>query len=389
MASMRRFLAGLLSLALFCGSTPAMAASRLAAPKLPVAPRVVLSAAIPTLPSALSAVPGPTFRNSVTPIAAAPLVAQEPVAALAQLRAAEPTPQRAAEPAAAATFDGAAQKPQNDLAIAAGGLALPVAGLGALSLGDASYMAANGLSVAFPLPQVYKTYKQGHAREFPVVRAALGAFGTIALGLVNAPVLDKPFWGAMHIFVGLGMLAPYFIGKWLEKRNAPERKYIAPAAAKSSTARLAARLKGDGALGRALLTSVPLLAASAALYAGAAAFVPGALAAALTPAASDSLLLGLQLFKAALFVAVFAPDVVALVKGRPPKGFTLGFNLVFFASVAAFAAWGFTAASVEPSGPIKDQYLVLAWRNLGEAVAASLSLAAIGRAYLKSRRANP
>lgn len=373
MSRLRAPMTWLLSLGLILSSVPARALQRAA-----VSPKTATAAAPKLSVVELPALPATALQKVSAVELSVPASAEAPTAA-AQLQVAQPSEARPAEQAGAETFDGRVRRPDGSAGVlaAAGGVALPL-GLKAPTLGVASYAAANALSVAFPMPQVYRTYREGHARGFPVVRASLGAFGTILLGMVNAPMLDKPFWGAMHIFVGLGMLAPFFIGKLLEKKGSGPRTWLAPEG-KKGLAKLWARAKGDGAFARTLLAAAPLLAASAALYAAAAAVVPG-LMAQLTPAASDNVLLGLQLFKAALFMAVFAPDIVALIKGKEPKGFTMAFNLVFFASVASFTAWGFTAAAAEEAGPIRDQYLVLALRNLGESVASALSIAAILRA---------
>lgn len=392
---MRRFLAGLVSVSLVLATIPAGAVERsvpvigriapvvgvsipsLSVPALPGAPAIpgLLSASLPQV----SAIP----QAQIQAQAAGPTAQSAAPSAVEQLQAAEPTEQRSAEAAGAQAFDGAAAKRKAELAAAAAAsVALPLAAGAHLGLGSTSYEAANVFSVALPFPQIYRTYAQGHARGFPAARAALGTLGALGLGLINATLLDKPMWGVMQIFVGLGMVAPYFIGRALEKTNAGERLWK-PKSGISLTSKLVQRLRKDGAAQRSLAAGALIAALSVGLYAAAAAVVPGALTAALTPKAIDGLLLGLQLFKMALFVAVFAPDVLALIKGRQPRSFALGFNLIYLGSVVSFAVWGFSAAASSGPGPIRDQYLVLAARNVAEALASGLSLAAILRARKK------
>ncbi|MBI3552258.1 MAG: hypothetical protein HY077_07050 [Elusimicrobia bacterium] len=247
-------------------------------------------------------------------------------------------------------------------------LALPHLHSLAPVLDVASYGVANGLSVAFPMPDIYSTFRRGHAGDLPLGRALLGAAGTLALGLVNATVLGKPMWGVMHAFIALGLLAPYVIGKSLAQRGSLSRNRALLATA------------GVGAL---------MLGLSAGLYFGAAAFVPALLAAHLSAAAVAQLLLWLQLAKGAMFVAVFAPDVAALLRGQPTKGFSKLFTSIYLASVAAFTFWGFSQAAFAPAGPIREQYLVHGLRNLCEAVAAALSLAAIHRSAKAAKARRP
>lgn len=262
-------------------------------------------------------------------------------------------------PRAAVVLTGAAA------AVAAGAAFAPhVRGL-APFLNTASYDAANFLSVAFPLPDAYAAFRRGNAQGVPLHRAILGAAGTLSLGLINATVLGKPLWGIMHTFISMGLLAPYMIGRSRDQ-------------------------KGPMARGKALLATAAvgalMLAASAGLYYAAAAFVPALLAAHLSAAAVAQLLLWLQVAKGAMFVAMFAPDVADLLRGKPTHGFSKTFTAIYLASVAAFTAWGFSQAAVSPAGPIRDQYVVLGVRNLIESVASALSLIAIQRALKAKSR---
>lgn len=249
-----------------------------------------------------------------------------------------------------------------------------------------SYIVANVSSVVFPLPETYAAFRSGHAEEFPFWRAALGGAGALALGLVNAVVLDKPLWGVMHAFIGLGMIAPYFIGRWLRRRGELGPAYAAPGAAEAwSTARVwAHRLRHDAALRATLWTGAGMLAASAALYVASAAAVPAWLTAHLAAQTIADLLLGIQIAKGLMFIVVFAPDIVALARGQAVRGFSVAFTATFFVSVAAFTVWGFAAALLADPGPLREQYLVHGLRNLGEMVASGLSLLAL----LRARRSN-
>jgi hypothetical protein len=189
----------------------------------------------------------------------------------------------------------------------------------------------------------------------------------------------------MHAFIALGMLAPYVIGKILDKKG-PIKAYQTPAnlAQASRVRRLADRLIHDRALLGTAAAGLAMLAASAGLYAAAAAFIPALLAAHLSAAAVANLLLWIQIAKGALFISVFAPDVAALLRGQPTHGFSKAFTTIYLASVAAFTAWGFSQAAASPAGAIRDQYLIHGARNLAETVASALSLLAIHRAKSKS-----
>ena len=274
-----------------------------------------------------------------------------------------------------------------------GALALPLAAshahlsLTAMApaLGSVGYDLANVLSVAFPLPEAYQAFRRGHAHGFPLARAILGAVGTIALGTINAVMLGKPLWGVMHVFIGLGMIAPYVIGRALEKRGpmhyAPPQWAVKPTLRQS----LGDRLRRDRAVLATAAVAAVMLALGIGVYAAAASFVPALLAAHLTASGVAALLLGIQIAKGALFVAVFAPDVAALARGKPTRGFSTAFTAIYLASVAAFTLWGFSAAAMTAAGPIRDQYLVAGVRNLFETVASALSLWALRRAARRAR----
>lgn len=340
--------------------TPAALFSIATAPTLPGLPVVAVDAAPPSIDAPAAA---------VLPQAAAPN--------FGDIRAALPEAQNAQPSAsvadAAAGYAGGARRFDGSWARKAAIPAVVVAGAGAAAFAarhslhafgplanTISYDAANVLSVAFPLPETYGTFRKGNAQGFPIKRAVIGSVGTLALGLLNASVLGKPLWGTMHTFIALGMIAPYVIGKALEKRGG---KPLSRGAAVAATAAVGA----------------VMLALSAGLYAGAAALIPAYLAAHLSAAAVADLLLAVQIAKGALFVGAFAPDVADLIRGRPAKGFSKAFTSIYLASVAAFTLWGFLAAAQAPAGPIRDQYIVHGLRNLAETVASGLSLIALSR----------
>ena len=371
---------------------------------------VVPAASASSRPSARASAEAPRPAEPA-PVAASPSSAPAAPAAGAAGTAgpAEPGEPQAAWTDGAARFDHAASSKRGSITPVSSGAApalralAPAAALGALSLplvaahahvslsamapamGGVGYDLANVLSVAFPLPEAYSAFRRGHAHGFPIVRALIGALGTVALGTVNAVVLGKPLWGVMHVFIGVGMVAPYVIGRILERRG-PLAPYVPPQWAQkpSKLKALAHRLRRDRALLATVGVAAVMLAIAFGVYAAAAAFVPALLAAHLSAGAIADLLLGIQIAKGALFVAVFAPDVAALIKGQPTRGFSASFTTIYLASVAAFTLWGFSAAAMAAPGPIRDQYLVHGLRNLCETIASALSLWALYRARKKA-----
>jgi hypothetical protein len=301
----------------------------------------------------------------------------------------------AAAESADAAFDGASKRPAAVRALPA---AVPAAAFGAAflplaaahahhaasvlvpALGQGSYLVGNALSAAMPLPDIYRALDRSRPGP-PPVRTLLGAAASMALGVVNATVLGQPLWGVIHVFVGLGMIAPLVLRR-LPARAGPGRAYVAPQGL-TLVSRVSNRLAHDATLRRTLAWGLALGAAAAAIYALSAAAVPALLAAHLSRGAIAAVLLVLQIAKGALFGALFAIDAAALARGRGTNGFSKAFTAIFLASSLAYAAWGFILAGLSPAGTPRDQHLINGLRNLLTALASAAS------AWFTARRARP
>lgn len=240
---------------------------------------------------------------------------------------------------------------------AAAGVALPLAAAlpAALSsgsfweaVGRSGYWLGNGLAFAYPIPQIYKTFVDGHAEAVPAWRAAVGTLASLALAF-NALAAGLWFWGVQNIFGALSLVAPLVIGKWLGGK------------ASSKT----------GALGRTALVSTVLLALSAGLYFLPALTAPGLMASLASAGGLAQIKLGIQIVTGAMFLLLFAPDIVSVLKGRRPKGFTPGVSLVFFLSSFGFVAWSLQAFLAATGPSERLQFLLYAVQN---AVYALISL---------------
>ena len=194
------------------------------------------------------------------------------------------------------------------------GLHPSLATLHAFSL--AGYVVGNVGAAIFPLVQIYETF---HGKSTPRWRAIVGAAASLALGLINAPILHKSLWGVQNIFGGITLIVPLLI------------------------VGLAGRVHGSG-LKETALISAAVLAVSAGVYFAAAATLPGLLAAVFSAAAVAQIALVVQIATSAMFLGMFLPDVIQVLRGRAAGGFSPGFNLMFFLSSVGSMIWAVPAA---------------------------------------------
>jgi hypothetical protein len=186
------------------------------------------------------------------------------------------------------------------------------------ALSQAGYVAGNLGAAIFPLVQIYQTF---HGKSTPRSRAIIGAAASLALGLISAPLLHKSLWGVQNIFGGLTLLVPLFLGA------------------------IKGRVRGSG-LKETAIISAAALAVSVAAYFAAAAALPGLLAAVFSAAVIGKITLVVQLATSAMFLWMFLPDVVKVLRGKAAGGFSPGFNLMFFLSAVGSMIWALPSAWV-------------------------------------------
>lgn len=234
--------------------------------------------------------------------------------------------------------------------------------------GRGGYIVGNVLAFAFAVPQIYKTFKDGGATKTPVWRAVVGASASLSLGLVSAPLAKQMFWGVQNVFGGLALAAPILIGAYLARRGL---KFSARKAAALTAA-----------------TTALLFAPSFAMYAVAAEAVPGAIASTLGAVAVGHVALGLQIATGLAFFLLFVPDIVAIVKGKAPKGFTSMFSMLFALASVGFIAWTLQMAAAAPAGSSeRAQFLIYAAQNAAYALVSLVSWYYARREERKSRAA--
>ncbi len=213
-------------------------------------------------------------------------------------------------------------------------------------LGQAGYWIGNALAFVFPIPEVYKAIKGGKV-AVPAWRAGILVTASLALGLVNATVSGMPFWGIQNTFAAAAMLLAWPAAKW-GKKAAGE----------------AGALSGKKSAVATVVTSLVALAAAAAMYYGAAAVVPAALAAMFGAAAVANVTFGIMAATGGAFFLLFLPDIISIVRGRAPHGFTPGFSLLFLLASLGFVVWtGHLAWIAEPGSPQAAQYGLYAALN--------------------------
>ncbi len=212
------------------------------------------------------------------------------------------------------------------------------------ALSQAGYVAGNAGAAIFPLVQIYQTF---HGKSTPKNRALVGAAASLALGLISAPILHKSLWGIQNIFGGLTLLAPLLIG------------------------RFAGRARGNGLKETALIAAASLAVAAAAYFTVVPA-LPNLLAAAFSAAAVAKIALAVQMATSAMFLWMFLPDVVKVLRGKTADGFSPGFNLMFFLSSAGSMLWALPSAWIS-AGAHQDTYRVIFAVNTIYALASFLS----------------
>ena len=233
--------------------------------------------------------------------------------------------------------------------------------------GAAGYYLGNGLAFVFAVPQMLKTFEDGHHGATPVKRALLGMAASLALGLISAPLGGQLFWGVQNIFGALTLVAPLLIGKVLAARGVT--------------------LTGSRAVAATAASAAVLLAASFGLYAAAAAVLPVLLPALLGQAGVSALTLAIQVATGAAFLFLFAPDVSAIFKKKAPTGFTPLFSLLFSLASAGFIAWTLQKAVAAPVGSAERlQYIIYAAQNILYAAVSWLSYV-YGRKHENLRQA--
>ena len=168
----------------------------------------------------------------------------------------------------------------------------------------------------FPLIQIYETF---HGKSTPKYRAIVGAAASLGLGLISAPLAHQLLWGLQNIFGGITLLVPLLIGG------------------------LAARVRGNGIKETALIAAAAM-AVSVGAYFLAVAAVPGLLAAAFSAGSVSNIALGIQIATSAMFVWMFLPEAVRVVRGRSTDGFSQGFTLVYMISSLASMVWALPSA---------------------------------------------
>lgn len=234
-------------------------------------------------------------------------------------------------------------------------------------VGTAGYYIGNGLAFVFAVPQMLKTFEDGHHGATPVKRALLGMSASLALGLISAPLAGQLFWGVQNIFGALTMVAPLLIGKVLAHQGVT--------------------LSGARAVAATAAACAALLAVSFGLYAAAAALLPALLPALLGKAGVSILTLAIQVATGAAFLFLFAPDVSAIFKKKAPTGFTPFFSLLFSAASAGFIAWTLQKAIEAPFHSSEQiRYVIYAAQNILYAVVAWMSYV-YGRKHENLRKA--
>jgi uncharacterized protein with PQ loop repeat len=211
-------------------------------------------------------------------------------------------------------------------------------------LSQTGYVAGNVGAAIFPLVQIYETF---HGKSTPKWRAIIGAAASLALGLICAPILHKSLWGVQNIFGGITLLVPLLLGS------------------------LKGRVRGNG-LKETALISAAAVAVSAAVYFAVAATLPGLLAAAFSAAAIAKIALVVQFATSAMFLWMFLPDVVKVLRGKAAGGFSPGFNLMFFLSAVGSMVWAVPSAWIY-SGADQNTYRLIFAVNAIYALASFLS----------------
>jgi len=214
-------------------------------------------------------------------------------------------------------------------------------------LGQAGYWMGNALAFVFPIPEVYKAISGGKV-AVPAWRAGILVSASLALGLVNATVAGMPLWGIQNIFAASVMLLAWPAARW--GKSAAKGDPAGPGKKKSMAA--------------TVVTVGVALALAAGGYYAAAAVVPAALALTFGAASIGGITLGIMATTGGAFFLLFLPDIISIVRGKAPHGFTPGFSLMFLLASLGFVVWtGHLAWIAEAGSPQRAQFGLYAALN--------------------------
>jgi hypothetical protein len=224
-------------------------------------------------------------------------------------------------------------------------------------LGQAGYYAGNVLAFAFPMAELLKSVKNGKVGAAKW-RVGVLVAASLALGLISAPVGGLWFWGVQNTFGAAVILASWPAARWGRKAAenspggalTPGKRYAITAAAVAAS-----------------------LGAAAALYFAAAAVVPAALAAWIGAAGVGTLLLAIQAITGGAYFLLFLPDIISIMRGQAPKGFTPGFSLLFGLASLSFVVWTGHLAWITAAGAARSQFIVYAVLNAAYVLVAGAS----------------
>ncbi|MBI4422089.1 MAG: hypothetical protein HY554_00075, partial [Elusimicrobia bacterium] len=245
----------------------------------------------------------------------------------------------------------------------AGVLFLPPIAHPALAwLGTGSSIVANGMAFYYVVPQILRTYRDGKPKAALFGRALFGAAASFALGAFSATLaadavlaaghslgsgvfLSKAVWGLQNLFGGLALLAPFLLGPLLRKaRPRPEVEPSLP-----WWRRLWQRAALDTGRNWTIATTVALLFAGGALYAGALVTVPAALHAMLSAPQLGAFLVGIQFFASGAYLGLFWRDIGKVWRGQVPEGFTPGLSLGYALASLGFVMWTLQLGLIAPA----------------------------------------
>lgn len=204
------------------------------------------------------------------------------------------------------------------------------------SLSMGGYIAGNVGAAIFPLVQIYQTFQ---GKSTPKSRAIVGAAASLALGLICAPILHKTLWGVQNIFGGVTLLVPLLLGA----------------------------VKGTvhgGGLKATIFISAAALAVSGAVYFAAAATLPGLFGALFSASVISKIALSVQFATSAMFLWMFVPDVVKVLRGKAAEGFSPGFNLMFFLSAVGSMVWAVPSAWIDAGADQNTYRLIFAVNSI-------------------------
>jgi hypothetical protein len=171
-------------------------------------------------------------------------------------------------------------------------------------------------SAIYPLFQIYETF---HGKVAPKGRAIMGAAASLSLGLIPAAIMHNTLWGVQNIIGGLTLLAPLLIGG------------------------LVSRVRGSGLKETAMIAAAALAVSVGAFYADAAT-LPRLFAAVFSAGVISNIVLAVQWATGAMFMWMYLPNVVKILRGRAVSGFTPAFDLMFALSGVGSMIWALPSA---------------------------------------------